>query len=51
MYGNRACITDQIVEEFGAELRAWVKENCERSIDGADVWLLPSLPGTELIAS
>lgn len=42
LYGNRPCITDLVYMGLPAELRAWVRENCERPTNPlADVWLLP----------
>ncbi len=41
-YGNRPCLTDQVVTEFPPDLRSWVMEVCERPADpNVDVWLLP----------
>ena len=41
-YGNRPCLTDQVVADFPNDLQLWVRETCERPTDpNVEVWLLP----------
>ncbi len=46
-YGNRPCLTDQVVADFPPDLQRWVYETCERPTDSnVCVWLLP-IPSEE----